>query len=223
LLNLPSRIQQVNANLIQEGKINLKDLRSWRQMLFDQAHAFKGLSSIAWGGSDGRSVRIARYPEEYGYEFAVRDEITGSNLDEYFLDAHGRIEKTPRDSYPYDPRSQPWYEAAIMAEKPTWTEPYAREHGDAISVTLAMGYVQPFHDINGHIIGVMNAELTLNDITLFLEKLSVGRTGKAFLIDHQGRLIATSSGVPVTDAKNFPILATKSSDRQIAAAACHWV
>jgi hypothetical protein len=69
----------------------------------------------------------------------------------------------------------------------------------------------------------MNAELTLNDITLFLEKLSVGRTGKAFLIDHQGRLIATSSGVPVTDAKNFPILATKSSDRQIAAAACHWV
>ena len=221
LLNLPSRIQQVNANLIQEGKINLKDLRSWRQMLFDQAQAFKGLSSIAWGGSDGRSVRIARYPEEYGYEFAIRDEITGSNLDEYFIDAHGRIEKKPRGSYPYDPRSQSWYEAAIMAEKSTWTEPYAREYGDAISVTLAMGYVQPFHDINGHIIGVMNAELTLNDITLFLEKLRVGRTGKAFLIDHQGRLIATSTGVPVTDAQNYPIFASQSSDRQIATAAKH--
>jgi len=221
LLNLPNRIQQVNASLIREDKLNLKDLRSWRQILFDQAGAFKGLSSIAWGGSDGRSVRIARFPEEYGYEFAIRDEFTGSNLDEYFLDAYGRTEKTPRDSYPYDPRSQPWYKAALMAEKPTWTEPYAKEHGDAIHVNLALGYVQPFHDSNGNIIGVMNAEMTLNDISFFLETLSVGRTGKAFLIDHRGRLIATSTGVPVTDAKYYPIRAAESYDREIAAAAKH--
>jgi hypothetical protein len=65
----------------------------------------------------------------------------------------------------------------------------------------------------------MNAELTLNDITRFLENLSVGRTGKAFLLDQQGRLIATSSGVPLTDTRDYPVVASASADRQIARAA----
>ena len=65
----------------------------------------------------------------------------------------------------------------------------------------------------------MNAELTLDDISLFLEKLSIGRTGKAFLVNRNGRLIATSTGVPVTGKMNFPAIASESADRQIAAAA----
>jgi hypothetical protein len=64
----------------------------------------------------------------------------------------------------------------------------------------------------------MNAELTFNDITLFLEKLRVGKTGKAFLIDHRGRIIATSTGVPVTDSGKYPIAASESADRHLAAA-----
>jgi hypothetical protein len=67
----------------------------------------------------------------------------------------------------------------------------------------------------------MNAELTLGDVRLFLERLSVGSTGKAFLIDQKGRLIATSTGVPVTDINNYPLLASVSTDRHIATAAKH--
>jgi serine phosphatase RsbU (regulator of sigma subunit) len=86
---------------------------------------------------------------------------------------------------------------------------------------LAMAYVQPFHHNKGHLLGVMTAELTMDDITKFLEKLRVGRTGKAFIIDHEGRLIATSTGVPLIDAGNFPVIASVAADRDIAAAAEH--
>jgi sigma-B regulation protein RsbU (phosphoserine phosphatase) len=65
----------------------------------------------------------------------------------------------------------------------------------------------------------MNAVLTLDDITLFLAKLSVGRTGKAFLIDQKGLLIATSSGIPLNDTGDNPAIASAAADRQIAAAA----
>jgi hypothetical protein len=34
LLNLPNRIQRVNANLIRQEHLNLKHLRSWRTTLF---------------------------------------------------------------------------------------------------------------------------------------------------------------------------------------------
>jgi sigma-B regulation protein RsbU (phosphoserine phosphatase) len=219
LLNLPSRIQRVNANLIRQELLNPQNLRSWRMTLFEQAQAFEGLSSIAWGSADGRSVAIAHLPNKTGYEFTIKDEETGPDLFEYYCDSHGRINKYPDKTFPYDPRIRPWYKAAVLADKSTWTEPYARVHKDGAVVTLALGYARPFRDSNGRLIGVMNAELTLNDITHFLENLSVGRTGKAFLLDQQGRLIATSSGVPLTDTRNYPVVASASADRQIARAA----
>ena len=219
LLDLPSRIQRIDGNLIKEGWLDLRDLRSWRPMLLEQAQAFKDLSSITWGGSDGSSVGIARYPAQSGYEFVIKDEQTGKNLEEYFLDVHGRREVKPRGRFQDDPRNQPWYNAAIRAGKPVWTDPYVRQYKYSPNTTLAMGYVQPIYNREEMIIGVMNAELTLDDISLFLEKLSIGRTGKAFLVNRNGRLIATSTGVPVTGKMNFPAIASESADRQIAAAA----
>ena len=219
LLNLPSRIQRINANLIRQEHLNLKQLRSWRTTLFEQAQAFKGLSSITWGSADGRSVGIAYHPNKAGYEFTIKDENTGPNLYEYECDSHGRMNKHPTKVFAFDPRTRPWYQAAIQAGKPTWTDPYARVHKDSADITLALGYAQPFLDSNDRLIGVMNAELTLNDITHFLENLSVGRTGKAFLLDQEGRLIATSSGVPLTDTRKYPMVASASADRHIATAA----
>ena len=221
LLNLPSHIQRINANLIMEGWLDLKRLRDWQSTLIEQVLTFKGLSSITWGGSDGRSVGVTRYPEEFGFEFIIKDEQTGNKLEEFYCDIHGRMEKKPRDRLLWDPRNQPWYYAAVKAGKPTWTAPYARGYKDNTNKILAMGYVQPLYNSSEQLIGVMNAELTLDDISLFLEGQRVGRTGKAFLVDHRGRLAATSTGVPVTGAMNHPILASESADRQIAAAAKH--
>ncbi|MBW2408410.1 MAG: SpoIIE family protein phosphatase, partial [Deltaproteobacteria bacterium] len=219
LLNHPYRIQRINADLIIEDLLQMKKLRAWQQILYEQVQAFKGISSIAWGGADGRSVGITSLPEESGYLFTIKDNSTEENILEYYVDGHGRMEHKPRKQTPFEPREQPWYNAAINAGKPTWTNPYARMHNGKIRDTLAMGYVQPFYDKKGKALGVMNAELTMDDITLFLEKLSVGRTGKAFIIDHGGRLMATSTGVPLIDAGSFPVIASVSADRDIAAAA----
>ena len=219
LLNHPYRIQRINADLIIEELLQMKKLRAWQQMLYEQVRAFKGISSITWAGTDGRSVGITRYPGESGYLFSIKDNPAEENILEYYVDGHGRMESKPRKQTPYDPREQPWYKAAHKAGKPAWTNPYARIYDGKMRATLAMGYVRPFYNEKGQVLGVMNAELTMDDITLFLEKLSVGRTGKAFLIDHSGRLMATSTGVPLVDAGNFPVLASVSTDRDIAAAA----
>jgi sigma-B regulation protein RsbU (phosphoserine phosphatase) len=219
LLNSPNRIQQVNTNLIREGWLDLQNLRSWRKTLFELAQTFSEVSSITWGGADGRSVGIARDPAEIGYEFTIKDKETGGKLYQFFCDAKGQMEKEPTAIILYDPRNRPWYKAAMEAGKSTWTDPYARADTDGSGIKRALGYAKPIRDRQGKIIGVMNAELTLDDITLFLEKLSVGRTGKAFLIDQRGRLIATSSGVPLRHTGNSPVIASAAADRQIAAAA----
>lgn len=219
LLNLPARIQKVNANLIRNGLLELGDLRSWSRALIEQARSLESLSSITWGDAKGNSVGIMRLPENAGFEFSIKDERTGNFLETYFCTPRGRMDKKPSSSIRYDPRNRPWYQAAIQAGSPAWTTPYAKFKKPKSPVTLALGYTQPFQNSQGQIFGVMNAELTLNDITLYLEKLRVGRTGRAFIINPEGRLIATSTGVSITDATNYPVIASDSADRYIAAAA----
>jgi len=193
LLNLPKRIQLINTNLIGKGLLRLNSLRSWRQILFDQLQAFNGLSSITWGSADGRSVGIAHNADTVGYEFSIKDEQTGKNLQKYYCDAQGQMDKKPIGISPYDPRDQPWYIAAIKDDKSTWTDTYPRVRKGRSGIIISLGFAQPFRDNNGQILGVMNVELTLDDVRLFLKRLSVGSTGKAFLIDQKGRLIATST------------------------------
>jgi sigma-B regulation protein RsbU (phosphoserine phosphatase) len=219
LLNTPNWIQQLNTSLIKEGRLDLQNLRSWRKILFEQARTFSGLSSITYGAADGRSVGIAHDTGKTGYDFSIKDQETGGKLFEFFCDNKGEMKNEPTAITTYDPRQSPWYKAAIEAGKATWTDPYARADKDSLRIKLALGYAKPIRDSRGNIFGVMNAELTLESITLYLVKLSVGRTGKAFLIDQRGRLIATSTGVPIRDTDNFPVIASAAADRQIAAAA----
>ena len=219
LLNTPNWIQQLNTSLIKEGRLDLQNLRSWRKILFEQARTFSGLSSITYGAADGRSVGIAHDPGKNRYEFSINDKETGGKLFEFLCDSKGHMEKEPTAITHYDPRQSPWYEAAIEAGKATWSNPYARADKDGLRIKLALGYAKPMRDSRGNTVGVMNAELTLESIRLYLVKLSVGRTGKAFLIDQRGRLIATSTGVPIREIDNYPVIASAAADRQIAAAA----
>lgn len=221
LLNVPNRIQRINANLIREGWLSTQNLRSWQLTLLEQVQTFSGISRITWGSADGHSVGIARFSGKAGFEFTIKDNNTDKKLFRYYHDARGQADKTPTSKLEYDPREETWYQDAIKAGKSVWTEPYRWANENSHSDSLALGYAMPLKDSNGRLIGVLNAELTLDDITTFLEKLKVGRTGKAFLVNQKGRLIATSTGVPLTDGSDYPVTASKFTDPQIAAAARH--
>jgi len=121
--------------------------------------------------------------------------------------------------YLCDARVCPWYTAAVQNGKAIWSEPYRRIPGSRHLSPLTLGYASPLRESNGRLLGVMNAELTVKDISFYLEKLRVGRTGRAFLIDFKGRLIATSTGVPLVDLANHPMNAVDSNDHHIATAA----
>jgi sigma-B regulation protein RsbU (phosphoserine phosphatase) len=83
---------------------------------------------------------------------------------------------------------------------------------------LGIGFVQPIRDKAEKILGVIDAELSLYDISQFLDKLRVGKTGLAFVMDRKGRLIATSTSAPVTDLEHKLLFTSKFSNRVVAAA-----
>jgi serine phosphatase RsbU (regulator of sigma subunit) len=219
LLKVPGRINRINAHLIAQGKLDVSDLRGWRQTFFEQMLAFDMSSSIAWGGANGHAVWVARYPSQEAHVYAIKDDQTGENIYEYLLDSTGKIHRERSGIYAYDPRSRPWYKAAIKADKPTWSKIYAWLSKDGSESILGMGFVQPVRNAAGELLGVIDAEISLHDISRFLETLKVGRSGRAFVIDLKGQLIATSTGTPVADAEHKRLSASESYNYYIAAAA----
>jgi sigma-B regulation protein RsbU (phosphoserine phosphatase) len=219
LLNMPGRINRINSHLISNHKLDVSDLPGWRVTLFEQMQAFDRLSSIAWGDFDGKAVWVARYPDRPAMVFAIKNEDTGKDIHEYLLDSNGEISGERSGMYPYDPRIRPWYKAAIEAGQPTWSNIYAWLSKDGSKSTLGMGFVQPVRSTSGNLLGVIDAELSLHDISSFLETLQVGRTGLAFLIDQSGQLIASSTSTPVADIQQKRLMADASNNRKITEAA----
>ena len=219
LLTLPARINKVNAALIRAGKLDIRRLRDWRTFLFEQARAFPALSCVEWGGAEGHVVWFARYPGSERYEFGIKDADTGDEVHEFLYADDGGVGPDPIGRYAYDPRNRPWYTTAIRAGGPAWTAPYGWVQRDGSIVALGMGYVEPFCDPSGRVLGVIDAELTLYDLSRFLTSLSIGKTGIAFVTDLEGRLMAHSTDAPVTGDDLALVPAAACADGRIAAAA----
>ncbi|MEM8886242.1 MAG: SpoIIE family protein phosphatase [Planctomycetota bacterium] len=219
LLDLPPRINRINVRLLDKGALDPDDLRAWRETLFVICDSFERLSSICWGDTKGRATWIARYPGNDRYDYAIKDDETGDYIEEFLFDEKGRIGGVPKGIYKYDPRVRPWYTTCLESGKPTWSEPFGWVHQDGSLVTLGLSYAQPYRDADGNLVGVIDAELSLHDVSSFLESMPPSVSGLSFVTDHRGRLIATSAGIPVADDKLNPLPATAAEDARIAEAA----
>lgn len=219
LLAIPTRITRINASLIEQEMLDLADIRSWRDIFVEQMRTFDGLSAIAWGGADGQAVWVARHPESTDYELGIKDAKTQQQLREYLLDPSGLIKGPRTEPLDFDPRDQPWFQAAIEANRSTWSGVSAWGHKEGSEVTLGIAFAHPYTGRAGEAIGVINAELSLYDISRFLRNVSIGRDGRGFVMDRQGLLVAASTDAPQTDQVGRQILASSSTDPYIAAVA----
>lgn len=228
LIATPPSVNRLNAQLIQDGKLDLKDLRSWGKTLYEQKQVFADLTGIMWGGTDGRVAWMFHYPGQDTLEFGVRDDKTGKNVQLFTVDAQGQFSSEPTGGYEFDPCVRPWYLAGMEAGKPVWSPPYTYLHEEADKVTVGLPYVQPFRDESGDVLGIIESELSLDDFSDFLGSLTIGKTGLAFVIDRDGLLLASSTGskVAVKDDASGDykrVAATASSDQKIATAAARIV
>ncbi len=86
----------------------------------------------------------------------------------------------------FDARTRPWYTGAADARGLFWTDVYIFFTDQKPGVTAAM----PVLDENGQLRGVLGADIELEHLSTFLRNLSIGRKGRAMIIDQHGRLVA---------------------------------
>ncbi|GAB2900419.1 hypothetical protein GCM10027046_31830 [Uliginosibacterium flavum] len=111
----------------------------------------------------------------------------------------------------FEPRARPWYKAGESSAAHTWTSIYIDFRNSELVATRARRVL----DIHGSLQGVVATDLSLKRLNDFVSKLSISRNAVAFIIEPDGKLIASSRSPNVArqaDGSNARINAADSDD-----------
>ena len=226
LLGLPRRMTHLNEALIRQGTLDVSRPRSWREVFFEEMASHRELSAVTWGSSARETTWIARYPGQARLEYVIQDRETGDDVHVFHLDEQGIPEETLKNSFTFDPRLRPWYRAAAETGRPTWSDVYAWIQSDGTTQrdglsTLGIAFTIPCFDESGELVGVIDADVSLHDLSRFLRSLKIAETGSAVITEADGTLIASSIDTPLTGAEDRRLTAAQTKDPLLVAAAEH--
>ncbi|MBD1907072.1 PAS domain S-box protein [Funiculus sociatus GB2-A5] len=193
--DLPQKVAQVVADDLELGKINLdsQNLQGLDTYFLKRIKTFNSVSFIYTGNEQGKFIGAGpvRRDGTLSYIIEVTDGTTNGSYVSYATDNQANRTKKLNVVPNYDPRRRPWYKAAVQKGKPTWSEIYAfiGEANKGLTITA----VNPFSTQSGKLSGVTAVDLYLNDINMFLQRLSISRSGKIFILEPNGLLVASSS------------------------------
>ena len=211
----PHEINRLNADAFAQGLLDVNNAEFGESQLYQQLKIAPTVA-LAYCGSaqNGEFFGVLRVPEDGSLQLTYSNESTNFLRNYARLDVRGgRSFFIRQTDTPYDSRQRPWYRAAALAEKPTWTDIYIAFTTGLPNITASL----PVYDNAGrNLIGVCAADVVLpEEFRAFLQNLEIGATGQAFVIDRQGTLISNSTDEPLMTGSGEtaePLLATDSQD-----------
>ena len=223
-LNAPEQVVQTNASLIRQGILDYQNLPAVQTHFAQQLQIFTSVSNAGLANENRDYIEVARDTSD---QLTVRilDASKSNNFYRYRADITGKIHQLLQIRTDYNPHNDPpsgktWYGAAREAKMGIWTIVVSLSRGKDHPFLLA-GYTLPFKNGQGKFQGVLASGLYLTQFGDFLQNLKIGNTGKAFLIDQQGQMIANSiNEVPfITTAKNELSQNVNANSRRLKATA----
>lgn len=104
-----------------------------------------------------------------------------------YKDGQSILETLDYEAPDYDYPTQDWYTMAKgVSESVVWSDPYFDETTGITMITAAA----PYNDKAGKFIGVATGDVDLANLQTLVNDISVGQSGKAFLIGKDGTYIA---------------------------------
>jgi two-component system sensor histidine kinase ChiS len=226
-LDVPRKVQEMNLRAIKAGTLNFADLKTTGKVLWNQSQAFnftyihysnfsdpKAKEGIGAGIFKGRGEIIwiiKEYPDDL---FSIApDEVDNPQI-------KPRLEKGEGGDKAFN---VPPIIEIIAAGKTIWTSIFTWET-DTKEITIALG--SPLYNNAHQLQELITIDISLTKISNFLRHLRIGQTGKAFIMERSGKLVATSSNQPsftLVNRQAKQVLATESAEPLIKSAANYLV
>ena len=197
-LTLPKQINELNADAVLTGKLNLRNFKASGRHFWKQIVVFKSVGFIFYALPSGEYADAGYKPQNGEIVIDEKSADTKWNTDNYTTDSLGNRTGLNRSSDSYKPLEEAWYINAVKAGKPGWSGIYAWTDPPGV---LSISASYPLYDRQKQLIGVLGSDLKLSEISGFLRNLKVSPTGRVFIIERSGELVASSS-----DAKSYQIV-----------------
>jgi signal transduction histidine kinase/FixJ family two-component response regulator len=210
-LSTPRSIARSNAEMIDQGLIDLNNLQRTGKHFWYQVNTFK-LNYFQYTTTKGEYIGAGDYGDG---KIKIEDIPLGSSGTSYLYEVNeggDRIKLLEKGDY--EPREEPWYATTKQVDKPVWGEIYNWETNPEI---LAVPFGYPIRDRQGNFIGALGVDVGLSYVSKFLGQLKVGQTGKTFIMERNGLLVASSVKEPPFKLNNGVAERLNALDSQEAA------
>ncbi|MBW8756400.1 MAG: diguanylate cyclase [Burkholderiales bacterium] len=168
-----------------------------------------------YGDRDGRFIGLWRASENDA-ELRLRTEGTGPRSLYHYSGIAGDPGRPDVERRIFEPRERPWYKAGSAVSLQTWTSIYIDFKLQQLVATRA----RRVNDRAGAFKGVVATDLSLQQVTSFLQRLALSANGVAMVMEKDGNLIGVSRGAYIrkqADGTNVRLNAADSSDPLVTA------
>ena len=220
-LETSRKLSQANKELVELGLLDPNQHDKIIELFWKQMKLYP-VGYLTFATTKGEMVTVGHYDDDISVavgEINLRKYKGDRRLHNYVSDANGKFIKI--DSVEECPfREEAWFAETIQRGKPQWSpiQPWNLE-----PYPLSVSITYPIYQ-NKTLIGVMDVDQRLSQISKFLHWLNVGVTGKVFVVERNGLLVANSgSEEPFKIVNGVPqrLPASESSDRLIQATSQH--
>ncbi|WP_414544303.1 sensor histidine kinase [Nostoc sp. CCY0012] len=186
-LSIPHKINQLNAEAIAMGLLDVSDRQTMSKYFWKQMQVYD-LSYIGFGLTTGEGGGAARYD---GKTLTIDDWSTQSpnNGHTYATDNQGNRTHVT-DIYDWNNFQENWYTQPMKAGKAIWSRIYTWNSANTPYITASAG--RPIYDTQNRLLGMVGADIHLLKLSEFLQRLDISSTGKIFILERNGLLIANS-------------------------------
>lgn len=186
-LSIPQTLNQINADAIRRGILDVRDRQTLGKYFWDQMQAYN-LTYIGIGLTTGEGLGAARYD---GKAITIDDWTAKlpNNTSTYATDNQGnRTQVNAR--WTWNNFSESWYTQPIAAGKPIWAKIVTANFptGPYISASAS----RPIYDSQNRLLGMIATDIHLLKLSDFLSSMNISKSGRVFLLERDGTLIASS-------------------------------
>ncbi len=187
-LSTPPLINQLNQDALALGWLQGQDLAGLEGHFWRQMQAFPQAGFIYYANREGDLIGVERLDNGELQIDVIAPEHRG-RFRLYATDAQGRRTQLKREVEDFIPQERPWYQAAVRAGRPTWSEIFSYRGAPR----LAIAAVSPILDATGAVQGVLASDLLLSQLDDFLKTLNLSATSTVFILERSGLLVASST------------------------------
>ncbi len=163
-----------------------------------------------YGDRQGRFIGLWR-SSEADAELRLRTTGEGPRSLYHYSGINGDLGRADVETRIFEPRERPWYKAGAANPLQTWTSIYIDFKLQELVATRA----RRVNDRDGSFEGVVATDISLQQVTSFLQRLALSSNGVAMVMERDGNLIGVSRGAHVDklpDGTAVRLNATKSTD-----------